>query len=371
MHSITYRITGLMFLLVAITVSGLTYLANWQMEGLFQDYLQTMQIGLSQRGYMIMVDGMGVPEQEFLASVHEALIWVGTGLLFVGLIASYALARSITVPLLKLNSAVEKISLGDFSQKVSVSTKDEVGKLAVAFNQMAEILQSNNQLRQRFLADIAHELRTPLAVIQGNLEGMLDGVIEPDKEQLESLYEETLQLNALIKDLRDLSLAEAGQLRLERKLTNINQVIDRVLGMLKPLADEKSINLINDAGKVPNIAIDAARMNQVLYNLLTNALRYTPQNGVVRVATRVADLEGRKWVVLSVEDNGSGISEQDLPHVFNHFYRADKSRTRTSGGSGIGLAIVKQLIDIHDGRVTVSSALGKGTEFKIYLPVDV
>lgn len=371
MHSITYRITGLMFLLVAITVSGLTYLANWQMEGLFQDYLQTMQIGLMQGGHMVMVGGMGVPEQEFLASVHEALIWVGTGLLFVGLIASYALARSITVPLLKLNSAVEKISLGDFSQKVSISTKDEVGKLAGAFNQMAEILQSNNQLRQRFLADIAHELRTPLAVIQGNLEGMLDGIIEPDKEQLESLYEETLQLNALIKDLRDLSLAEAGQLRLEKKPTNINQVIDRALGMLKPLADEKNINLINDSGEVPSIVIDAARINQVLYNLLTNALRYTPKDGVVRVSTCMEELEGRKWVLLSVEDNGSGISEQDLPHVFNHFYRADKSRTRTSGGSGIGLAIVKQLVDIHDGRVFVSSTLGKGTIFKIYLPVDV
>lgn len=370
MHSITYRITGLMFLLVAITVSGLTYLANWQMEGLFQDYLQTMQIGLMQGGHMVMVGRMGGPEQEFLASVHEALIWVGTGLLFVGLIASYALARSITVPLLKLNSAVEKISLGDFSQKVSISTKDEVGKLAVAFNQMAEILASNTQLRQRFLADIAHELRTPLAVIQGNLEGMLDGVIEPDKEQLESLYEETLQLNTLIKDLRDLSLAEAGQLRLEKKATNMNQVIERALGMLKPLADEKDISLINDARELPSIMIDAARINQVIYNLLTNALRYTSQNGEIRVSTQMEEFEGRKWLLLSVEDNGSGIPEQDLPHVFNHFYRADKSRTRASGGSGIGLAIVKQLVDIHEGRVFVSSTLDKGTVFKIYLPAD-
>lgn len=369
MHSITYRITGLMFLLVAITVSGLTYLANWQMEGLFQDYLMTMQIGLSQGGHMMISHmGMGLPEQEFLASVHEALIWVGTAILFVGLIASYALARSITVPLLKLNSAVEKISQGDFSQKVKIGTKDEVGKLAVAFNKMADTLASNTQLRQRLLVDVAHELRTPLAIIQGNLEGMLDGVIEPDKEQLQSLFEETLHLNTLIKDLRDLSLAEAGQLRLDKQPTNINQVIDRALGMLKPLADEKSINLIEEFGEVPSIVIDAARINQVLYNLLTNALRYTPQNGTIRVSTRTDELEGRNWVVLAVEDNGSGIAEQDLPHIFNHFYRADKSRTRASGGSGIGLAIVKQLIDIHDGRVLVSSELGKGTTFKIYLP---
>ena len=370
MHSITYRITGLMFLLVAITVAGLTYLANWQMEDLFRDYLHTMQVGFSQGGYVILTSGLGLPEQEFLASVHEALIWVGTALLLAGLIASYALARSITVPLLKLNSAVEKISLGDFTQKVEIGTKDEVGALAVAFNQMAETLATNNQLRNRLLVDIAHELRTPLAVIQGNLEGMLDGVIEADKEQLQSLYEETLHLNSLIKDLRDLSLAEAGQLRLDKQPTNINHVIDRALGMLKPLADEKSITLIEEFGEVPIILIDAARINQVLYNLLTNALRYTPQNGAIQVSTQIDELEGRNWLLLTVKDNGSGIAEHDLPHIFNHFYRADKSRTRSSGGTGIGLAIVKQLIDIHDGRVFVSSKLGEGTTFKIYLPAE-
>lgn len=372
MHSITYRITGLMFLLVAITVVGLTYLANWQMTDLFQNYLQTMQNSLGQHGHTMMshIGMIGLPEQEFLASVHESLIWVGTGLLVVGLIASYALARSITVPLLKLNSAVEKISQGDFGQKIEVYAKDEVGKLAVAFNQMAETLASNNQLRQRLLADIAHELRTPLAVIQGNLEGMLDGVIEPDKEQLQSLYEETIHLNTLIKDLRELSLAEAGQLRLEKQPTDVNQIIIRVSSILKPLADEKDINLINELGELPEILIDAGRINQVLYNLLTNALRYTPQNGTIRVITRMDEFEGREWVMISVADNGSGISEQDLSHIFNHFYRADKSRTRASGGSGIGLAIVKQLIDIHDGRVFVTSKLGEGTTFKIYLPVE-
>ncbi|WP_425061416.1 Adaptive-response sensory-kinase SasA [Sporomusa carbonis] len=367
MHSITYRITGLMFLLVAITVAGLTYLANWQMENLFQDYLQTMQIGIQEGGRM-MVGVIGLPEKEFLASVHEALIWVGTGILIFGLFVSHALARSITVPLLKLNSAVEKIARGEFGQKVDINAKDEVGKLAAAFNQMAEILVANNQLRQRLLADIAHELKTPLAVIQGNLEGMLDGVIEPDKEQLQSLYEETIQLNILIKDLRDLSLAEAGQLRLEKQPTDVNQIIVRASGMLKPLADEKDINLVNELGELPNISVDAGRINQVLYNLLTNALRYTPQNGIIRVTTRTEKVDGRDWVVISVEDTGSGIAEQDLPYIFNHFYRADKSRTRASGGSGIGLAIVKQLVDIHDGRVFVTSKLGEGTTFKIYLP---
>lgn len=368
MHSITYRITGLMFLLIAVTVVGLTYLANWQMTGLFQDYLQTLQIGI-QEGGRVMMGVIGLPEETFLASVHESLIWVGTGILLFGLFASYALARSITVPLLKLNSAVEKIARGEFGQKVDINAKDEVGKLAAAFNQMAEILAVNNQLRQRLLADITHELKTPLAVIQGNLEGMLDGVIEPDKEQLQSLYEETIQLNILIKDLRDLSLAEAGQLRLEKRPTDVNQIIIRAAGMLKPLADEKDINLVNELGELPSISVDAGRINQVLYNLLTNALRYTPQNGTIQVTTRTEQVDGRGWVVIAVEDTGSGIAEQDLPYIFNHFYRADKSRTRASGGSGIGLAIVKQLVEIHDGRVFVTSKLGEGTTFKIYLPI--
>jgi two-component system sensor histidine kinase BaeS len=372
MYSITYRITGLMFLLVAITVVGLTYLANWQMEDLFQDYLLTLQIGINQGGQMMMshMGMMGMPEQEFLASVHEALIWVGTGILIIGLVASYALARSITVPLLKLNSAVEKIAQGDFGEKVKVNSKDEVGKLAVAFNQMSETLQVNNQLRQRLLADIAHELRTPLAVIQGNLEGMLEGVIEADKEQLHSLYEETIHLNNLIKDLREVSLAEAGQLRLDRQLTDVNQTIIRVLSMLKPLAEEKAIRLVNQLVDLPCVLADAGRLNQVMYNLLTNAIRYTPQNGTIQVATQVDKIEGQEWAVISVEDNGSGIAKQDLPHIFNHFYRADKSRTRTSGGSGIGLAIVKQLVDIHNGKISVTSELGKGTQFTIYLPID-
>jgi two-component system sensor histidine kinase BaeS len=358
-----------MFLVVAITVVGLTYLANWQMEGLFKDYLINMQGGHNSHMMMPHMGNMGGPEQEFLSSVHEALIWVGAGILIIGLLTSYALARSITVPLLKLNSAVEKISQGEYGQKLEIASKDEVGKLAAAFNRMAKTLATNNELRHRLLADIAHELRTPLAVIRGNLEGMLDGVIEADKEQLQSLHEETLQLNILITDLRDLSLAEAGQLRLEKQLTDVQQIIIRAVGMLKPLADEKDIKLICDLGSIPDITIDAGRINQVLYNLLSNALRYTAQQGIIRITSQIRWMDNKEWVMLTVEDNGSGIAQQDLPHIFDHFYRADKSRTRASGGSGIGLAIVKQLIELHDGKVLVNSKTGEGTTFTIYLPL--
>jgi len=360
--SITYRITGLMFLLIALTVFLLVYLANQQMTDLFQDYV-------GQTGHMMHM-GMGQQEREFLASVHQALIWVGAGIMLVGLAASYALARSITVPLRTLSGAVKEIARGNYGQRVQINSGDEVEQVARAFNGMAESLETNNQMRKRLLADIAHELRTPLAVIQGNLEGMLDGVVEMDKEQVNSIYEETVHLNRLIGELRDLSLAEAGQLVLDKRLTDVSQLVVRALSKIKPLADEKGIVVESRLAEVPQAEIDASRINQVVYNLLTNAIRYTPAGGLIVVAATQAGEGKAGWLKLSVSDTGQGIAAEDLPHIFDHFYRADKSRARKSGGSGIGLAIVKQLVEAHGGRVEVESAPGRGSCFYVYLPLQ-
>lgn len=363
MISITYRITGLMFMLVALTASLLTYLANQQMTDLFKDYLVQLE------GHMMGHMGMGLPEWEFLESVHESLKWVGAGIVVVGLAASYALAHSITVPLRKLNSAVQEIARGNYGQRVFIDSGDEVQQLATGFNNMAEALETNNQLRRRLLADIAHELRTPLAVIKGNLEGMLDGVIEADKEQLASLHEETVHLTRLICDLRDLSLAEAGQLTLEKSPTDLRQLVSRSVSMLKPLASEKGIGLESSLAETPLVGLDASRINQVVYNLLTNAVRYTPAGGRISVATEVIVDDKKDWIRLTVSDTGQGIAAEDLPHIFDHFYRADKSRNRKSGGSGIGLSIVKTLVETHGGRVEVASELGRGSSFYVLLPV--
>lgn len=360
--SITYRITGLMFLLIALTVFLLVYLANQQMTGLFQDYV-------GHTGHMMPI-GMGHQEREFLASVHQALIWVGAGIIIVGLAASYALARSITVPLRTLSGAVQEIARGNYGQRVQICSGDEVEQVARAFNGMAESLETNNQLRKRLLADIAHELKTPLAVIQGNLEGMLDGVVALDREQVSSLYEETVQLNRLIGELRDLSLAEAGQLVLDRRPTDVGQLVARALSMIKPLADEKGVVVDSALTDVPPAEVDANRINQVIYNLLTNAIRYTPAGGRIVVAAGAAGADKGGWLKLSVSDTGQGIAAEDLPHIFDHFYRADKSRARKSGGSGIGLAIVRQLVEAHGGRVEVESAPGQGSRFSVYLPLS-
>ena len=373
LNSITYRITGLMFLLVGLTVFLLIYLAHVQMADLFQTYLQSQGSGvnrsmMSMQSHMSM---MGPQEEMFLSSVHQSLKWVGAAILAGGLAISYALARSITIPLRELGEAAKEIEKGNLGQQVAVKSEDEVGRLAQIFNRMSEGLATNNRLRQRFIADIAHELRTPLAVIQGQLEGMLEGIIETDKDQLSSLYDETIHLNNLIKDLRVLSLAETGQLAIEKTVTDMNQLITKILYMLQPLADEKQIVLQSELSEIPSVFVDMGRITQVLYNILTNSLRYTPAWGTITILTDQISTSEASWVKITVIDSGVGISAADLPHVFDYFYRADESRDKNSGGSGIGLAIVRQLVEIHGGRVEVTSELGQGSKFFIYLPIEI
>ena len=368
LNSITYKITGLMFLVIALTVFVLIYMANAQMTDLFQEYLTMHNMGMDQmhRGVMMM----GPHENNFLTSVHTSLVWVGLGILVIGLGASYILARSITVPLRDLSHAAEEIEKGSFGHQVPIETKDEVGHLATVFNRMSDTLATNTKLRKQLLANIAHEINTPLAIIQGNLEGMLDGVIEPSKEQLQSLFEEAVRLNRLIKDLRELSLAEVRQLTLEKHPEDINKLLNRAVSMIKPLADEKSINVSCQLDpSLPKVCIDHDRMGQVFYNLLINAVRYSPTESNVIVSSGLTDENGRKWLTARIIDNGFGIAEEDIPHIFDYFYRSDKSRDRKRGGSGLGLAIAKQLVENHDGMVKVKSKQGKGSEFIVYLPI--
>ncbi len=377
MNSITYRITGLMFLAVALTVFLLVYLANEQMTEQFREYLIVQHMTSSSNNMNGYVSGntamtmiMGPLEETFLTTVHKSLIWVGMAILAAGLAASYAVARSITVPLRNLSRAAEQIEQGNFDQQVPLETKDEVGHLAAIFNRMAKTLAMNTSLRRQFLANVAHELRTPLAIIQGHLEGMLDGVIEPSREQIASLHEEAIRINHLITDLRDLSLAEIRQLVLEKDLTNVNQIVNRAVYMLKPLSDVKrvSIHCILDE-TLPEIAVDPGRINQVFYNIIVNAIRYSPVQGMIEIITSQTEVEDQLWLKISVADNGSGIAQEDIPYIFDHFYRGDKSRDRKSGGSGLGLAIVKQLVEIHGGQVAVESKLGEGSVFQVLLPV--
>jgi len=281
----------------------------------------------------------------------------------------------ITSPLQKLKQAAASIAGGNLDQRVEIRSKDELGELGVAFNHMAESLTKAEQQRQHMMADVAHELRTPLAAIQGTLEGIQDGILPMDQEQMDALVAETSLLNRLVGDLRLLSLAEAGALKLEFQEVEVNALVRQVVDRAAPLAAQKGIAIQYDLPEQSLLArMDSDRMTMVLNNLIANALRYTPSGGTVRIHLTVPNANHE--MEISVEDSGTGIEPDSLPYVFDRFYRVERSRTRASGGSGLGLAIVKQLVEAHGGKVKAESPIftdekqrGYGTRIRLTLPV--
>lgn len=354
--SLRYRLMGLTFLLIMLTVVSFVYLANHQMENLFQAYLQAEPAPFM---------SMGNHEQMFLHSVHRSLLWVGLLFAGIGLAASYVLARNITVPLCRLSAAAEMIRQGRIPPEVPVAGRDEVGQLTAAFNQMADRLARTEQLRREFLANTAHELRTPLAVLQGNLENMLEGVTAPDMERIFFLQEEVMRLTRLVGELRELSLAEAGQLVLHPAPLDINGLLQRTVDMLQPLLEEKSVQVRCQWGTLPEIQADRDRLQQVFYNVLTNGLRYAPQNGELVVKTR----SGTASLRVEIMDNGPGIAAAELPYIFDYFYRGDKSRSRESGGTGIGLSLARRFVESHGGKIWAGNRPGGGAVVTMEIPV--
>jgi two-component system OmpR family sensor kinase/two-component system sensor histidine kinase BaeS len=303
------------------------------------------------------------PAGDFLSSVNRSILLAVLASGVIALALGFVLSRQITSPLSALTHAAQKIAAGDLRQRVAASDGDEIGQLARSFNTMADNLARQEELRRNMLADVAHELRNPLGVIQSELEAMLDGVVPLNPESVASVHEETVLLARLVGDLRVLSLAEAGQLKLERAPTDLVALTQRVIERMQAQAREKNVTLEVDApASIPNVNVDADRIAQVIRNLASNALRYTPNDG--RVTVRVRGTNGA--IEICVMDYGAGIAPEDVPHVFDRFYRGGKSRSRD--GSGLGLAIVKQLVEAHGGRVGVESEIGKGTRFWFALP---
>jgi two-component system OmpR family sensor kinase len=319
--------------------------------------------------------GASSPAGQFLASVNQSIIISAVIAGAVSLLFGAILFLYVIAPLRQLNRAAGAISRGDLSQRVDIRSKDELGELSQTFNQMAESLDRAETQRKHLIADVAHELRTPIAVIQANLEAMLDGVLPLDGEQVAALHDETLLLKRLVGDLRLLSLADAGELKLERKSTGIESLIHQVVDRLTVQAQQNGIVLEEQVAKdLPPVMIDQGRITQVLNNLLGNALRYTPQAGKISINARLSPTT-RGLVEVSVTDTGPGIDPADLPYIFDRFYRADPSRQHASGGSGLGLAIVKQLVEAHGGKVNALSPAfssagqpGYGTRLTFTLP---
>lgn len=265
-------------------------------------------------------------------------------------------------------AALDAVADGDLSVRVDENARGEFGRMARSFNRMAEELDNAEKNRRNLTADVAHELRTPLHIIQGNLEGMLDGVYEPTKEQIGAALEETRLLSRLVNDLQTLSLAEAGKLQLHCQPVLASDLIEDILTGFSVIAAENGITLqkeITGTDVELTVNADPDRMSQVLNNLVANAMRYTQKGGVIRLIAFPDD----KNVTLIVEDTGSGIAPEDLPNVFERFWKAEKSRSRHEGtGSGLGLAIAKQLVQAHGGTIRAESELGRGTCFTICIP---
>jgi signal transduction histidine kinase len=305
--------------------------------------------------------------QSLSDSVNRFLIWGGLLAVAIALLFTFFLSRRISAPVKALTATAKQLGQGDFSQRVQFHSKGEVGELAQAFNSMASDLERAEQLRRNLVADVAHELRTPLSNIRGYLEAVRDGVIKPDADTIRSLYEEAFLLSRLVDDLQELSLAEADELKLVSQARDISELINQTVAAVQAEAVAKGLSLSIDLpDKLPTVNIDSHRISQVLRNLLENAVAHTAKGDAITVTAR----QQGSWIEVSVVDTGEGIPADDLPNIFERFYRVDKSRTRATGGSGLGLTIAKRLVEAHGGKIEVRSEVGKGSRFSFTLPVS-
>jgi signal transduction histidine kinase len=300
-------------------------------------------------------------------SIGKYYLWGGLLAIGIAILLTFFLSRYILSPVKALISATRQFGKGNFSRRVDYKSKGELGELASSFNSMADDLERTQRLRQNMVADVAHELRTPLSNLKGYLEAINDGVVKPNKAVIHSLNEEASSLSRLVADLQELSLADAGELKITAQPEDINKLIKETVAILQPKATAKDLTLTVDLPvSLPTLNIDAHRIKQVLRNLLDNAIAHTGKGGKITVTAR----EQNNMVSISVSDTGEGIPPKDLPLIFERFYRVDKSRARTTGGSGLGLTIAKRLVEAHGGAIKVKSQVGKGSRFTFTLPAS-
>lgn len=332
-------------------------------------------------------DGIGFRRPNPIAiAVGRSLLLAGLTLGGLLMLLAAALAGWITRPLRRVTDAARVVASGRLDIQVRGARIRELDDLARTFNSMSQALTDADRQRRQMTADIAHELRTPLSIVKGRLEGLQDGVYQATPVQIAGLLDETALLERLIDDLRVLALAEAGQLPLYAEPTAPLELLDDVAAAFAARAEQQGITLhVDAAANLPEIAVDPQRMRQVLGNIVANALRYTPTGGSVLLRAsanpvealplsdglRVSNAAATLSIVFAVSDTGVGIAPADLPHIFNRFYRADRSRARTSGGSGLGLAIARQIVEAHGGTVWAKSQPGAGTTIALRIPMDM
>jgi len=308
----------------------------------------------------------------FRSAATEAMLVAAPIALVSAMLASLYLSRRVVSPVRRMTTAARRISEGHYSERVPQSKNtppnqlDELGQLALDFNQMAASLEQTEAMRRQLIGDVSHELRTPLATIQGSMEGLMDGVLPATPETYQQIYQEAARLQRLVADLQELSRVEAGAFPLDLQPVSLAAVVEHLGARLGRQFEEKGVRLKVDLSPdLPRVLADEDRLHQVMLNLAGNALQYTPQGGQVQISARPAGREVR----VAVQDSGIGIAAEHLPHLFTRFYRVDKSRSRAGGGSGIGLTIARHLVEAQGGSLWASSpGEGQGSTFTFTLP---
>lgn len=302
----------------------------------------------------------------FRRSLFQGLVFATVAAVATSIAVSLFVSHRIMGPLQQIMDASRRIADGNYQERLPIDDDFEITQLAASFNRMADALEQTEQRRQALIADVAHELRTPLTSIKGYMEGLMDGVMPADHETYALIYKEADRLYRLVQDLQELSRLEAGQMPLDAHAVAVGDLVRGVLGRARPQFEAKGVRLSGSVdGDVGFVRGDPDRLFQVLLNLLGNALQYTPAGGAVRVTA----YNERDSVCVAVQDTGIGIAPEHLGQIFGRFYRVDKSRSRLGGGTGIGLTIVKHLVEMHGGSIAVASAPGLGSTFTIALPM--
>ena len=322
------------------------------------------KVGTVLVGSMVDSSLSGVDER-FLDSVSASILWATLGASLIALLMGLLFTRRVTLPLASLNAAARRVASGDLSTPVEIRSNDELAELSVSFNTMTEELRRLEEAKKRIIADAAHELRTPVTLLQGTVEAMIDGVYPLDPATLRSMHEETIRLSRLIDSLRELETIESGELELDLKEVDVLEIARKAVSFFTAQASAKGIELsIAEGGSGnPRLVADGLRLGEVVYNLISNAIKYSPQGSEVRVSVRADSA----FVCIAVEDSGPGIPENERERIFERFYRIDRSRAQDSGGRGLGLAIASEIVKAHGGRIEVGESELGGAAFVVKL----
>lgn len=364
MHQIKWKLL-VTYLAVAAVCLGVEIAITRQLTiSLYARHVHSMEEGGMGQGAM-QGNMASQLDEAFRDALNNALIWGGGAAVAIAVILSLIISRRITGPIHGMAEVTGRIAEGDYSSRVEVRSKDEIGVLAESFNSMAESLGESQRMRRELMANIAHELRTPLTSISGYMEGLVDGAVPATDETYDLVHREAGRLSRLVDDLQRLSRAESGQERLDIIELRVKPVLQRVFLRLEPQFREKGVSLELPAfAEEMALFADEDKLDQVLTNLLDNSLRHTDAGGAVTITAAPHD----GFVAIIVTDDGAGISAADLPHVFERFYTADKSRSRERGGTGIGLTIARSYVEALGGSIRADSEAGKGTRMTVLLP---